>query len=167
MQFVVTNVITIVTCNCGYNKKILTNMITIFFDHKVHSIFSAVSGTKADWPNPNWPDSDEPVGPSPIGQSRARPFVGFLPLPPSEGWRPLRVGAQTWKTEGWGTERWGPKISHNFVSFLPLLLVLSLNIGGVFEGRGAQMCTFGVLGLSCEAHRVPIGTLSWHKKKRN
>ena len=38
-----------------------------------------------------------------------------------------------------------------FHSFFSLWGVLSLNFGGVFEGRGAQMCTFGVLGSSCEA----------------
>ena len=37
-----------------------------------------------------------------------------------------------------------------FVLFFPLLLVLSLNFGGVFEGRDPQMRTFGVLWLSCE-----------------
>ena len=36
-----------------------------------------------------------------------------------------------------------------FHSFFPLWGVFSLNFGGVFEGRGAQMCTFG-LWLSCE-----------------
>ena len=44
---------------------------------------------------------------------------------------------------------------HIFHSFLPLLLVLSWNFGGVFEGRGAQMCMFGVLWLSCEAPAAP------------
>ena len=37
---------------------------------------------------------------------------------------------------------------HNFLSFFPLLGVLSLDFGGVFEGWDPQMCTFGVLGLS-------------------
>ena len=37
-----------------------------------------------------------------------------------------------------------------FSFFLPLLGVVSWNIGGVIEGRDPQMCTFGVLGLSCE-----------------
>ena len=38
-----------------------------------------------------------------------------------------------------------------FYSFLPLLGVLSWNFGGVLKRRGPEMCTFGVLGLSCEA----------------
>ena len=47
----------------------------------------------------------------------------------------------------------GPKISlfslsHRKIrSLLPSLGVFSLNFGGVFEGRGPQMCTFGVLGV--------------------
>ena len=31
----------------------------------------------------------------------------------------------------------------------------SLNFGGVFEGRNPKMCTFGVLGLSCETPAAP------------
>ena len=38
-----------------------------------------------------------------------------------------------------------------FHSEFSLWGVFSLNFGGVFEGRGAQMCMFGVLWLSCEA----------------
>ena len=33
-----------------------------------------------------------------------------------------------------------------FLSFFPLLGVLSLNFGGVFEGRDPEMCTFGLSG---------------------
>ena len=43
---------------------------------------------------------------------------------------------------------------HNFLSF-SLFGVLSLNFGGVFERRGPEMCTFGVLVLSCEAPAAP------------
>ena len=53
---------------------------------------------------------------------------------------------------------WTPKISlfffslhRKFQSFFSLWGVFSLNFGGVFESRCAQMCTFGVLWLSCEA----------------
>ena len=54
-----------------------------------------------------------------------------------------------------------PKISLFFSSpatntfCLPLLGVVSLNFGGVIEGRDPQMCTFGVLGLSCEVPAAP------------
>ena len=54
-----------------------------------------------------------------------------------------------------------PKISRcfslsrlHFRSF-SLSGVFSLNFGGVFEGRDPQMCTFGVLGLSCETPAAP------------
>ena len=38
-------------------------------------------------------------------------------------------------------------------SFLPSLGVFSLNIGGVFEDRGAQMCTFGLSGCRVKPRR--------------
>ena len=37
-----------------------------------------------------------------------------------------------------------------FSSFCVSLGVFSFNFGGVLEGRNHQMCTFGVLGLSCD-----------------
>ena len=46
-----------------------------------------------------------------------------------------------------------------FSFFLPLLGVLSWNFGGVIEGRDPQMCTFGFLGLSCEAPAVFAKTI--------
>ena len=64
--------------------------------------------------------------------------------------------------EGWGPEGWGPKISRFsfrrpplFSFFLPLLRVVSWIFGRVIEGWDPQMCTFGVLGLSCEALAAP------------
>ena len=56
----------------------------------------------------------------------------------------------------------GPKLSRffsplppHFRSFCLSLGVFSWNFGGVFEGRRTQMCTFGVLGLSCEVPAAP------------
>ena len=53
-----------------------------------------------------------------------------------------------------------PKISlffsslhRKFHSFFSLWEVFSLNFGGVFEGRGAQMCTFGLSGCCVEPRR--------------
>ena len=67
-----------------------------------------------------------------------------------------------WAPKGGGPEGWEPKIScfsfprpPLFSFFLPLLGVVSWNFGGVIQGRDAQMCTFGVLGLSCEAPAAP------------
>ena len=72
-----------------------------------------------------------------------------------------RVGPQTgpegWSPEGRSPEGWGAQNFALFFSLLPpqcsffflSLGFLSWNFGGVFEGRGLEMCTFGVLGLSC------------------
>ena len=38
-----------------------------------------------------------------------------------------------------------------FILFSLSCWSFALNFGGVFEDRDPQMCTFGVLGLSCEA----------------
>ena len=48
-----------------------------------------------------------------------------------------------------------------FFSFFPLFWSLSWNFGGVSEGRDAQMCTFGVLGLSCAS---PGGPVWWGRR---
>ena len=73
-------------------------------------------------------------------------------------------GGQTqkkWGPEGWGPQRWGPqglgpKISRFslatvFRSSLPSLLVFFVEFWWCLKRRCAQMCTFGVLGLLCEA----------------
>ena len=44
---------------------------------------------------------------------------------------------------------------HNFHYFFPLLGVFSLNFGGVFEGRGRQMCTFRLWGCRAKPRRGP------------
>ena len=88
--------------------------------------------------------------------------VGRRKVGGPEGW-----GARTWK--GWSPERAGPPKggeAQNFALFLSLsrhrfALFVSLwgssrgNFGGVWKRRGRQMCTFGVLGLSCEAPAAP------------
>ena len=93
----------------------------------------------------------------------------------AEGWGAEGWGAGGWgvggcRVEGWGPGGWegpeggprrvGPRRAQNFALFFPspaliFVLFLSLgvfswNFGGVFEGRDPLMCTFGVLGLSCE-----------------
>ena len=76
-----------------------------------------------------------------------------------------------WGLEGWGLEggapnpeNWGPKgwraknvalfslSCHNVLSFFSLL---RLNFGGVFEGLGPAMCTFGLSGCRVEPRRLP------------
>ena len=44
---------------------------------------------------------------------------------------------------------------HNVLSFFPLLGVFTWNFGGVFEGRGPQMCTFGLSGCRVKHQRGP------------
>ena len=59
-----------------------------------------------------------------------------------------------------GTEGWEPKISffplrHKIRSFLPSLGGPFVESWWCLKRRGAQMCTFGVLWLSCEAPAAP------------
>ena len=84
-----------------------------------------------------------------------------------EGWGPgllgPELGPEGWRFEGpnlekvWPRRVGGPKfraffpLPPLFSFFLRLLGVVSFEFGGVIEGRDPQMCTFGVLGLSCEA----------------
>ena len=59
--------------------------------------------------------------------------------------------------EGWGAQNFALFSLALFSFFLPLLGVVSWNFGGVIEGQDNQMCTFGLLGLSCEAPAAPKG----------
>ena len=61
-------------------------------------------------------------------------------------------GPASWGPEGWGGPKFRffvPPPAAKFVLFFPLLGVLSWNFGGFLKCRGPEMCTFGVLGLSC------------------
>ena len=96
-----------------------------------------------------------------------------------EGWGPRRVGSskcgapklwgpevvgprscegpKLWGPEGWGPERWEPKISRFFFFPLPPQFFVLFCLSGCLlvefwwclKRRCAQMCTFGVLRLSC------------------
>ena len=70
-------------------------------------------------------------------------------------------------SKGGGPKGGGPKISRFYFpvrrkirSFLPSLGVFSWNFGGV-RSAGAQMCTLGVLGLSCGS---PGGPVWWGRR---
>ena len=59
--------------------------------------------------------------------------------------------------------RWTPQISlffpspaFIFILFSPLLMVLSLNFGGVFVRRDPQMCTFGLSGYRVKPRRFRV-----------
>ena len=54
-----------------------------------------------------------------------------------------------------------PSPAAKFRSFLPSLGVFSWNFGGVLKRRGPEMCTFGVLGLSCAS---PGGPVWWGRR---
>ena len=82
--------------------------------------------------------------------------------------RVRRVGGRTqkkWGPEGWGPEGWGgPKFRAFFSlsrrkirSFLPSLGGLLVEFWWCLKRGGAQMCTFGVLWLSCEAPAARSG----------
>ena len=75
---------------------------------------------------------------------------------------PRSLGSQGWGPEGWaeawGAVGWGAQNFAFFFPFPPLLSFCFPSLGGPFvefwwclKPRGAQMCTFGVLWLSCEA----------------
>ena len=80
------------------------------------------------------------------------------------GWRGWPHGPKKWRFEGWGAQRvGGPKFRAFFFPSPAAKLVLFFPLWGSSRGilvvflkrRGAQMCTFGVLGLSCEAPAAP------------
>ena len=88
------------------------------------------------------------MGPRRVGPRRVGP----------EGWGPERVGPRKGGApKGVGPRKGGgPKISRFFFPFPPpfrcfcvSLGVFSWNFGGVLKRRCPEMCTFGVLGLSC------------------
>ena len=92
-----------------------------------------------------------------------------------EGWGPQggapkggapKGGAQGWGTEGWGPEGWGAQNFALFFSLPARIFFLSSLSWGSFRGillvflkrRSPEMCTFGVLGLSCASPGGPVWT---------
>ena len=77
-----------------------------------------------------------------------------------EGWEPKPAksgGPEGWGPEGWAPEGWvDPKFSVfqcPATFFLPSLGGLLVEFWWCLKRRDPQMCTFGVLGLSCETRR--------------
>ena len=101
------------------------------------------------------------------GRGRGPPRVGWeLHWCGSEGWRRVGPQGRTQTQKKWGFEGWGPrvgapkgggpKISRFFL--LPSeisLFVLFVEFWWCSKRQGAQMCTFGVLWLWCEAPAAP------------
>ena len=76
-----------------------------------------------------------------------------------EGWGPEGWGPEGWGPEGWGPEGWGPRRVGPRRVGPPK--------GGAPKGgapKCAQMCTFGVLGLSCASPGGPglVGPPGFH-----
>ena len=90
-----------------------------------------------------------------------------------EGWGPEGWGPEGWGPEGWGPEGCGPNISRfffpspatKFVLFFPLWGLL-VEFWWCLKRRGAQMCTFGVLWLSCASPGGPEAAGVSHDNQR-
>ena len=83
----------------------------------------------------------EAPGGGPPGQAQTEKKWG------PEGWAPRRVGPP----KGGGPEGCAFSLSRHYFHSFFLSWGSFCGIGGVIESRGAEMCTFEVLGLSCEA----------------
>ena len=116
-------------------------------------------GGPEGWGPQGWgPEGWGPKGGGPNGGGPK----GGGPEPRKSGAR--RVGARTV-----GPERWGPKISRfffplppQFSFFSPSLLVFFVEFWWCLKRRDPQMCTFGVLGLSCAS---PGGPVWWGRRQ--
>ena len=100
------------------------------------------------------------VGPRRVGPPRVGPRrVGPRRVGPRRV-GPRRVGARNFALFSLSC--------HIFLSFFPLLGVILLNFGGVFEGRDPRVCTFGVLVLLCEAPAAPKppGRKLWRESEK-
>ena len=75
---------------------------------------------------------------------------------------PSLWGPKGWGPKGWGPEGWEATIFALFVSIVCLLVVF----WWCLKRQGAQMCTFGVLWLLCEAPAAPK-LLGFHTTARN
>ena len=131
-----------------------------------------VEGLRPFREHPFWPTSPDHSQQIPFWPIHFWPKLVFSRFHNLCGSRPIKEqqqpeqSAQTQKK--WGPERWGPrrlgspKIRVFFPSPAAKFVLSSLswgvfswNFGGVFEGRGVQTCTFGVLWLSCETPAAP------------
>ena len=113
-----------------------------------------------------WEPKPGKVGPRSLGPQRVGPRRVGRGAPKGgalKGGAP-KGGAPKW----WGPEGWGPKFRafsslsrHSFLFFFPSLLVFFVKFWWCLKRGCAQMCTFGVLGLSCAS---PGGPVWWARR---
>ena len=102
------------------------------------------------------------VGPRRVGHRRVGPRrVGPRRVGPRRV-GPRKVGPRRVGPQGWAPKGGEPKISRfffplppQFSFFLPSLRGLLVEFWWCLKRRGPEMCTFGVLWLSCEARAAP------------
>ena len=135
-------------------------------DHGVaHAIEEGEGGEQADadfgqtdFGHPFWPTLAKPT----LAQIGVSIFWGLRRVGPPKGGAAEGWGVEGWGVEGWGPEGWG---GQNFALFLPFSIAVSLSLclcgcllvefWWCLKRRSPQMCTFGVLGLLCEAPAAP------------
>ena len=91
---------------------------------------------------------------------------------------PRRVGPEGWGPKG-GAPKGGPRrvggqnfalfslSHHNFLSFLPFFVGLLVEFWWCLKRRDPLMCTFGVLGLSCETPAASRLVLEFRMNERS
>ena len=141
-------------------------------------------GPSKGWGPEGWGPNPRKMGPRRVGPPRVAskgggpkrvgPRKGGAP----KGWGIERVGPRKggapkgWAPKGWGPERvggpkgWGARrfffpLPPPFRSFCVYLSVFSEFWWLCLKRRGSQMCTFGALGLSCEAPAAPLKLKCW------
>ena len=122
-------------------------LMTEFGQTAFGQFFVLVRARKGGGPTGRGP---ERVGPRKGGGGRK----GGAP----KGWGPEFVGPRSCGApKGWGPKfrAFFPLSRHSFLFFFPSILVFFMEFWWCFNRRCAQMCAFGVLGLSCETPAAP------------
>ena len=97
-----------------------------------------------------WGTNPEKVGARRVGP---QPRKSGSPKGGGQKWGPERWGFDGWRPEGWGAQNFAfffPSPAEKFVLFF-LSGGLLVDFWWCLKRPGTRMCTFGVLGLSCEA----------------
>ena len=133
-----------------------------FWDDKVWALEGWRGAPKGGGPKPR--KSGAPKG----GAQKGGAQKGGARRVGPEGWGQKGGAPKGWSPEGWGPEGWGPEGwgAQNFALFLPFPATVSLFLylsWGLFvefcwclKRRNPEICTFGVLGLSCASPGGPV-----------